>query len=78
MTKQQFAEAFRLAKTEQPHSDLKVFDGCGLPDFQPVTTTLRDVAALINWQALQFNGEYDTIALDEVAYIARKRFIIAG
>ena len=80
MTKQEFTKAVELATTrrvEEP-TDLSIFAGFGLPGFLPVYVTLDRVAALISWQAMQFNGEWDAVALNEVAHFARKRFQIIG
>jgi hypothetical protein len=80
MTKQELAKALELAKTrhvEEP-TDISIFAGFGLRDFDPVYVTLDAVAALINWQCLQFNGQYDLVALNEIAYCGRKKFQIIG
>jgi len=50
--------------------------GFGLPHFKPVHTTIEAVAKVIRWQARQFNGQWDHPALDEVARIGRKKFLI--
>jgi hypothetical protein len=34
------------------------------------------VAKLIRWQAMQFNGEWNAEALNEVATIGRKKFMV--
>jgi hypothetical protein len=47
-----------------------------LPDFQPVHTTIDAVAALIRWQALQFNGQWDATELDNMAWIAKRKFTL--
>jgi hypothetical protein len=88
MTKQEMKQAMVLARDPNRNvgrdplasttTDLVLFDGFGLHGFQPVHVTLQSVASLINWQALQFNGEYDPIALGEIAECGRKKFIIIG
>lgn len=80
MTKQEFKRAFEVAKSgdDLDHVDYSALDGCGLPDFQPVHTTIDAVARLIRWQARYMNGGWDSQELDNVAQIARKRFIIIG
>jgi hypothetical protein len=78
MTREELSRAFFLAKnrhTEEP-TDLSIFDGFGLQDFEKVNVTIDSVAALINWQCLQFNGQYDPVALNEVAEHGRKKFIV--
>jgi hypothetical protein len=80
MTKAEMAKAFELAKTRivKEPTDISIFAGFALSDFKPVCVTLDTVAALINWQCLQFNGQYDPIALDEIAYTGRHKFQIIG
>lgn len=80
MTTQEFRAAFAVADSsaELLAEDLAPFDGFGLPDFQPVTVTLRQVARLIRWQAQQLNGGWDSAALDEVRNCGRRRFVMVG
>ena len=66
---------------QNPTLDLSATDdsmlyGFGLPHFEPVHTTIAAVAKVIRWQARQFNGQWDHPALDEVARIGRKKFLI--
>lgn len=79
MTLAQFQKAFQAA--QNPTLDLTATDdsmlyGFGLPHFKPVHTTIAAVAKVIRWQARQFNGQWDHPALDEVARIGRKKFLI--
>ena len=71
-------KAYQLAKARVVNepTDISIFSGFGLSDFEPVHVTLDSVAALINWQALQFNGQYDPVALNEIAIAGKKKFII--
>jgi hypothetical protein len=80
MTKDEMKQALTLAKTRKVKepTDISIFAGFGLRDFEPVNVTLDSVAALISWQALQFNGEWDAEALNEIAIAGRKKFIIIG
>ncbi|MCK9369892.1 hypothetical protein M0R04_08310 [Candidatus Dojkabacteria bacterium] len=80
MNKQELTQAVTMAKdrTVKEPTDISIFGGFGLKDFEPVYVTLDKVAALINWQCLQFNGEYDAEALNEIAIAGRKKFIIIG
>jgi hypothetical protein len=81
MTKNEFNTAFKLAKIgdyDHSYSDLSIFDGFGLSDFQPVHCSIDALAALINWQSLQFNGQYDQMALDEIGYCGKNKFIVIG
>lgn len=79
MTLAQFQKAFAIANDTS--IDLSTVDdtilfGCGLPRFEPVHTTLEAVAKLIRWQAMQFNGEWNSEALNEVTTIGRRKFMI--
>lgn len=76
MNKKEFNQAVNLAKTPIGFDDTELFDGFGLPDFKPVCCTLKAMASLIKWQALQFNGQFDQEALNEI-WNCRKRFLIA-
>ena len=82
MTRQEAQAAFAIADNKElrlyPDVDTSIFDGFGLPGFCPVYVTLRQVAALMRWQALQFNGEWNAEALDEVIKVGRTRFLILG
>lgn len=82
MTKNEFNEAFKIAKDfniDLTNVDNSNLYGCGLPHFRyPVYTTLEAVAALIRWQAMRFDGQWDAEALDEVAQIGRKKFLVLG
>jgi hypothetical protein len=80
MTKQEFSQAFSMAKTGQ---DLTRFDdsplhGCGLPDFGTVHTTVGAVARLVQWQCLCWDGSIDSVSLADMAIIARRKFLIVG
>ncbi len=79
MTRKEAQAAYALANDPQQTFtavDTGIFDGFGLPEFKPVHVTLRQVAALMRWQALQMNGEWDHTALTEVIELGRARFLI--
>lgn len=80
MTKTQLSQAVAIAQNKQPlpveDNDLSIFDGFGLQNFQPVTVTVNQLAALIRWQALRFNGTMDAEALNEIAEAGRKKFMV--
>ena len=81
MTKQEFKQAVQIAalgSNGYGDADDSILYGCGLSDFKPVTVTLKQVARFINWQAMQFNGEWNAIELDNCAAIAKKKFQIVG
>lgn len=80
MTKEEFKKAMEISREEDDMSevDISVFQGYGLPGFGRIHVTLRQVAALIRWECLQFNGEYDGKKLNYVANTGRQRFQIIG
>lgn len=76
MNKQEFSKALELAKNNSYGiANISLFDGFGLPYFKPVACTLNDMAGLISWQCICFNGSLDTEALNEI-WNCKKRFII--
>ena len=81
MTKQEFAKAVELAKSDKKLCDeeaLDVFLGCGYKDFVPVYVTLELVGKFIRWQAQYMNGEWDANELNQLARVARQKFLIIG
>ena len=79
MTLVQFQKAFAIANDtsiDLSNVDDTILFGCGLPRFKPVHTTLEAVAKMIRWQAMQFNGQWNAEALNEVAEVGRKNFLI--
>lgn len=88
MSKAEFSRAIALMNKMRDEETLDLVDfmqsdvfvrfgGFALPDFEPVACSLRDLAKLICYQCLQFNGELDTAALDEI-WQSRRRFLIVG
>ena len=80
MTKSEFSQAVKMVESG---ADLSKFDdsnlfGCGLPDFRPVHTTIGAVAKLVQYQARTFAGTWDSVALEEIAGIAKRKFLIVG
>ena len=81
MTKREFAKAFEIAKNGKPLSEdgQEILMGCGLLDFKPVHVTYEMVAKLIRWQCQYMFGDgWDMEELDNIGYIAKKKFIIIG
>lgn len=81
MTLNEFKAAFALAKdTSLDFSgvDNSNMLGYGLPDFKPVHVTLEAVAKEIRWNAYQFDGTWNADALEEVAKLGRRNFIVLG
>lgn len=76
MNKKEFNQAVNLANTDIGFDGIDLFDGFALREFRPVCCTLRSMASLIKWQALQFNGQFDQEALNEI-WACKRKFIIA-
>ena len=80
MTKTELKDIMILAQSpNRPKLDTKqlaIFDGFGFKDFQPVNVTKQAVAQLIRWQCLQFNGQFDNDALNDLVIAGREKFII--
>lgn len=82
MTKAEFSEALKIARSSRDLSDVddSTLYGCGLPEFKyPVYVTIDMVAKLLRWQCCSIFSN-DTIAdaqeLDNMAHIARRKFQI--
>ena len=80
MTKEQFSKSVKLVESGV---DLSKYDdsnliGCGLPDFTPVHTTIEAVAKLVQYQARTFAGTWDAQELDNMAKIAKQKFLIVN
>jgi hypothetical protein len=87
MTKSEFNKACKIAfdknvsfvdENGNMNEDISVFDGFGLSDFQPITVSLRCLAALIRWQCLCFNGNINQDELNNIAIIGKKKFTVVG
>lgn len=82
MTTKQFAEAVKYSENtnieELYQEDDSILNGCALNDFRPVHTTIPAVAKFVRYHAMQFNGKWDAQELDNMARIAKKKFLIIG
>lgn len=80
MQKREFKQAVEIAGSTESLAaeETSLFNGFGLRDFQPVHCTIRQVAWLIRYQAMQMNGAWDAVALNDVAVFGKKKFIIIG
>ena len=85
----QFNQAFELAKAkvELPEYrpadfgldvDYGLFDGYAYPDFDPVTCTIKQVAALMRWQARYLNGNWDMEEINDIREVGRAKFMVVG
>ena len=76
MTKKELSQAVAMALSGKGNFDnIDIFDGFGLSSFKTVSCTLNDLAGLVKWQAIQFNGSVDGKALDEI-YKAKQKITI--
>jgi hypothetical protein len=80
MTKRQFALALEMAMSAEDlpsanESDL--FDGFALPGFPVTVCTIKQMASLVRWQCVQFNGELDMENFQEI-WANRRKFLIVG
>lgn len=80
MNKAEFQRAYKIATSDHDLSDAddSSLFGFGLPDFQPVATTIEAAAKTIRWQCVQLNGGIDTVALDECRQLFRRRVQIVN
>ncbi len=80
MTNGELKDAMAIATSDADLSaetgQIDIFSGFGLPDFKQVAVTTRQVASLIRWQALAFDGSIDAEALNEIAHAGRRKFQI--
>lgn len=82
MTRDELKQALNLARQrggiDFAKTNIHIFEGFELKDFAPIHVTLTDVADLLRWQALQFNGEFDSEELQTIAAEGRRKFLIVG
>lgn len=79
MNEEEFAKAFALAvknKKVPAKEKIEIFMGFGLDDFKTVNVTIAQVAELINYTALKYNGEYSIKVLGDVKKHGEKKFNI--
>ena len=76
----ELSKAYEIGRSDEPIDPKKepidVFDGFALNDFRPVHVTLKQVARLIRWQAIRWDGSLDSENFQEIADFGRKRFLI--
>lgn len=83
MNKAEMREALNRAKSGEflnvTEGDLHRFGGYGLPGFDRlIHCTVDEIARLIRWQALRFNGTWDMAEVDAIAAVGRDHFRIIG
>jgi hypothetical protein len=82
VTRQQLQQALEIAQSDVDLSaesqDSGIFNGYGWPSFEPVTVTIRQVAELIRWQAINFDGTVNARELNALASVGRRKFQVLG
>ena len=77
MTKKEFSQALEIAKSDKKiDTNLSIFDGFGLKDFNKVYCTIEDIASLIRYQCFTFNGNIDNKALNEIGHYGKNKFMV--
>lgn len=78
MTNAEFKNAAEIAKSNADLTgiDTQVLFGYGLAGFAPVAATIEAIAAVIRWDCLMLNGEFDSIALDNLHSIFRRKVMV--
>ena len=76
----QFNKAFELAKAKVELLDVDFgrFDGFALQEFEPVICTIKQVAALMRYQAKYLNGNWDMEEISDIREIGRTKFMVVG
>ena len=76
----QFNKAFELAKArvELLDVDFGLFDGFALQEFEPVTCTIKQVAALMRYQGQYLNGNWNMEKINNIREIGRTKFMVVG
>ena len=86
LSKKEFSRVVALVQARDPRIDICAYmsspdftkhGGFALKGFDPVSVTIIELANLVSYQTLQFNGELDAEALDEI-WRNRKAFNLVG
>ncbi len=80
MTRHELSEALTLARSgaDLNLDEISIFDSFALRDFAPVVCTIEALAVLVRWQCICFDGSIDHDALNEIAIVGRRRFLVVG
>jgi len=78
MNTAEFRKALSIAKSGSDllHVNIDHLFGYGLNKFQPTSTSLEAVAAVMRWQAAKFDGSWDEQELNDIRVAGRRKFII--
>lgn len=69
MTKTEFKKVWNRANKDVDTLytiDDSILHGCALPDFTPVSVSVEVAAIFLRRHAMQLNGEWDMLAVNEV------------
>jgi hypothetical protein len=79
MDKRQFDKAVKIATSMEAgnFNNMHIFDGFALKDYKPVLCHINDMAGLIHWQAVNFDGSINAEALAEI-WQNKSKFIVTG
>ncbi len=80
MNKAEFQKAFVIAESDEDltNVDIDSMIGFGLRGFKKVAVTCRMMARMIRYQAMQMNGEWDSVELASLRGFARTKFEVVG
>lgn len=79
MTTAELKQATAIALSQEKiAASIDCFDGFGLPAFTPVVCTIHQLAQLIRWQCIQFNGQIDNEAMQAIQHFGRSRFHVVS
>lgn len=78
MNKVEAQAVYELANSDLDFSlvDTSNLVGYGLRDFQPVHVTIEMAAKELRYHAMQFNGQWDSVAMEEFFECAKRSFIM--
>jgi len=80
MTKVEFKKSLEIAQSDRNLSHItgEKLLGYGLSEFRPTVTTIDEVALMIRWQTIMFNGYVNMEELNSLFQIAKRKFLIVG
>lgn len=82
MNKKEFSEILEIVQNKEidlSEIDELILHGCALPEFKyPVYVTRKQVAKLIRWDCLMWNGEFNSEELNQIGIIGKRKFRIVG
>lgn len=78
MTKKELSKALKIAQSDLNLTahETDIFMGFGSKDFKPVYCLLNQLAWLVRYQCVQFNGGVDADALSAIAIVGKTKFMV--